>query len=203
MSWVLTFHLGEVWLLELVLLLVTMLGSPRQSWQNEASSRVEQHSSERLDLFPRFTDTEQTTLRSQSGPAGGAFLSTTPTNPLTKIDFAFPFLCRRASAGVAAPLILLTTTVLHVPVQGFGMSGFCNRECRRTHLQGRWGLALRSLWMGLGILGAAQLAVDATMRVLSALMACLAQEPLEWPSPQFVNANQRTYPDMTGRHRRC
>ena len=101
---------------------------PRQGWQHEASSRVEQHF-RTLDLLPRLTDTEKTMLRSQGGPGAGAFLSTTPAHPLTRIDsfsfrtlsaadFALLFLCRRASAGVAAPLITLATTVLHVPVQG-------------------------------------------------------------------------------------
>ena len=105
-------------------------GSPRQGWQHEASSRVEQQF-RGLDLFPRLTDTEKTMLRSQSGPGAGAFLSTTPSNPLTRIDsFSFrTLLCRRLRLaiplstricrGVAAPLITLATTVLHVPVQGF------------------------------------------------------------------------------------
>ena len=106
-------------------------GCPRQGWQHEASSRVEQDF-RALDLFPRLSDTQKTMLRSQSGPGAGAFLSTTPSNPLTRIDsflqnfaadFAFPFPCRRASAGVAAPSIPMATTVQHVLVLGLWLVG--------------------------------------------------------------------------------
>ena len=70
------------------------------------------------------------------------FFSTTPANPLTRIDsfsaadFALPFLCCRTSAGVEAPLILLATTVLDVPVQefwhvgGFAIESVVARICR-------------------------------------------------------------------------
>ena len=76
-------------------------GCPRQGWQHEASSRVEQHF-RALDLLPRLTDTEKTMLRSQSGPGAGAFLSTTPANPLTRIDsFSFrTLLCRRLRLAI-------------------------------------------------------------------------------------------------------
>ena len=59
-------------------------GSPRQGWQLETSSRVEQIS-EHLHSF-RGSRTQKTTLRSQSCPGAGAFLSTTPSNLLTMID---------------------------------------------------------------------------------------------------------------------
>ena len=94
------FH-GEVWLQEHAHLFVTLKkdhepGCPRQGWQHEASSRVEQDF-RALDLFPRLSDTQKTMLRSQSGPGAGAFLSTAPSNPLTRIDsFTFrTLLCRR------------------------------------------------------------------------------------------------------------
>ena len=76
-------------------------GSPWQEWQHEASSRVEQDF-RALALFPRLTDTQRTMLRSQSGPGAGAFLSTTPSNPLTRIDsFAFrTLLCRRLRLAI-------------------------------------------------------------------------------------------------------
>ena len=87
---------GEVWAQEFVLQLATLRG-----WQHEASSRVEQQF-RALDLFPRLTDTEKT-MRSQSGPGAGAFLSTTtPSNPLTRIDsFSFrTLLCRRLRLAI-------------------------------------------------------------------------------------------------------
>ena len=71
------------------------------------------------------TNTEKTMLCSQSGPGAGAFSSTTPANPLTRIDsFSFrTLLCHKLRLAVplssrTAPLITLATTVLHVPVQG-------------------------------------------------------------------------------------
>ena len=113
-------------------------GCPRQGWQHEASSRVEQHF-RALDLLPRLTDTEKTMLRSQSGPGAGAFLSTTPatrsvSEPFSAADFALLFLCRRASAGVAAPLITWPPPCCMCPFRGFGTSRFRNRECCRSHL---------------------------------------------------------------------
>ena len=70
------------------------LGCPRQGWEHEASSRVEQHF-RALDLFPSLTGC----VRS---PGAGAFLSATPANPLTRIDsFSFrTLLCRRLRLAI-------------------------------------------------------------------------------------------------------
>ena len=125
-------------------------GSPRQGWQHEASSRVEQDF-RALALFPRLTDTQKTMLRSQSGPGGGAFLSTTPSNPLTRIDsFAF-----RTVTPLSQTSPCHSSVNAHTPVWPhhrspwpppcsmcsfwvFGSTGFCSGECRRSHLSRRW-----------------------------------------------------------------
>ena len=52
-------------------------------------------------------------LRSQSGPGAGAFLSTTPANPLTRID-SFSFrtsLCRRLRLGIPLSSRILSAGV--------------------------------------------------------------------------------------------
>ena len=112
-------------------------GCPRQGWQHEASSRVEQHF-RALDLLPRLTDTGKTMFRSQSGPGAGAFLSTTPANLLTRIDSSSirTLLCRRLR--LAIPLSSPPPCCM-CPFRGFGASRFHNRECRRSHLWGRRG----------------------------------------------------------------
>ena len=56
-------------------------GCPRQGWQHEASSRVEQHF-RALDLFPRLTDTEKTMLRSEWSRSGCVLVY--HSNPLTR-----------------------------------------------------------------------------------------------------------------------
>ena len=59
-------------------------------WQHEAGSRVERQHRED-DILPTLDESACILLRSQSGPAAGAALSATPSNPAIRIDSA---LCR-------------------------------------------------------------------------------------------------------------
>ena len=73
-------HLGEVWLLALFLLLVTLktLGCPQQGCGNMKLRHQSNNIAERLTSFPRVTDTEKTMLFPKW------------SNPLTRIDsFSF------------------------------------------------------------------------------------------------------------------
>ena len=114
-------------------------GSSRQGWQHEASSRVEQQF-RALDLFPRITDTEKTMLRSQSGPGAGAFLSSTPSNPLTRIDSSSfrTLLCRRLRLAIP-----LSTRICRCgrTIDHFGHH---RAACARSGVLARRGFAVES-----------------------------------------------------------
>ena len=213
-------------------------GSPRQGWQHEASSRVEQQF-RALDLFPRLTDTEKTMLRSQSGPGAGAFLSTTPSNLLTRIDsFSFrTLLCRglRLAIPLSTRICWCGRTIDHfghhsaacarsgvLARRGFAVESAVARTCREGGGRVATNRMIRDLDLavpnpgdlrsievivdGLGIFGGAHLAVDATM--VSPVRAdglsrtgAAARDGVALTTARL--RKQRTFPELSGRHRRC
>ena len=81
----------------------------RWGWQHEAASRVERQHRE-ADILPTLDESASTLSRSQSGPAAGAALSATPSNPATRID--------SASGSPVASLALASASCLtHLPVR--------------------------------------------------------------------------------------
>ena len=57
----------------------------RRGWQHEAASRVERQHRE-LEIFPRLTDSEKASVRSQSGPGAAAALSAVPSSEVFRIS---------------------------------------------------------------------------------------------------------------------
>ena len=88
----------------------------------------------------RLSDTQKTMLRSQSGPGAGAFLSTTPSNPLTRIDlFSFrTLLCRRLRLA-----LLLSTRICRCG-RTIDPHGHHRAACARSGALARRGFAVES-----------------------------------------------------------
>ena len=117
------------------------------------SSKISEHL-----ISSRDSQTPRSMLRSQSGPGAGAFLSTTPSNPLTRIDsFAFrTLLCRRLR--LAIPLSRTCRCGHTIDPHGhhraacvrsgaLAPSGIRSGECGRPCLSGRLRPCWKSLWM--------------------------------------------------------
>ena len=112
-------------------------GSPRQGWQHEASSRVEQEFRELAFSEAHGQEEDHVAIaelsRSRRVLVHHSFKS-------FKHSFVADFasLCQRASAGMAAPSIALATTVQHVLVLGLWLDGDLQWRVPSLALSRRW-----------------------------------------------------------------
>ena len=118
-------------------------------------------------------------LRSQSGPGAGAFLSTTPSNPLTRIDsFAFrTLLCRRLRLAIP-----LSTRICRCG-RTIDPLGHHRAACARSGTLARRGFAVESAVARTCREGGGRIATNRMIRDLD-LMALLCSEVLNWLSMQ-------------------
>ena len=148
------------------------------------------------------------------------------SEPSFAADFALPFPCRRASAGVAAPSFPMATTVQHVLVLGLWLVGDSQWRVRSPASVGGGRVAtnrmIRDLDLaipsagdsrrievivdGLSLFGGAQLAVDATM--VSPVRAdglpregAAARDGVALTTAR--QRKQRTFPELSGHQHRC